>query len=259
MKRWMCLFLAAVMLISGMPLNALASEVTADTVVSLRIAALPDKVKYLPGETLDLTGLLAEAAYSSGAVMQVMTEELTVEAPAALESGDHAVSISYEGQTASFDIHVHTVRVLEALAPTYRETGLTEGADCEACGDILQPQEVLPVLDAPELGTPEISLRVTDDGVELFWNAVESAEYYQVYRKSGGEWTLLDTVTGTDYLDDAADYGVTLSYTVRACLQTADGVISGSDAAEKSAFFVGKLCQFFNILNCTNFVISCHY
>ena len=241
MKKWMCLFLAAVMLFTSIPLDTAAAEVTAGTVVSLSVTTLPDKVKYLPGEALDLTGLGAEAAYQDGSTKALTAEELTVEAPDLSEPGNKIVTVSYEGQSASFQVHVHNVQTLEAVEPTYMDTGLTEGTVCgdPNCGEVLQEQEVIPVRTAPELAAPEISVTVDDDGVLISWEAVEAAEAYQVYRKNGdGEWALLDTVTGGGYLDSTAESGVTVSYTVRACLQTADGLVCSGSSNEEQVFFV---------------------
>lgn len=241
MKKWMSLLLAAVVLFTCIPLDTLATEAGDRTVVSLAVTTLPDKVKYLPGEVLDLTGLTAEAAYSDGSVELLSPEKLTVEAPDPLESGNLTVKISYEGQDASFEIHVHTVRTVEAVEPTYMETGLTEGKVCDdpACGEILQAQEILPVKAPPELAAPEIAAKVSADGVVISWDAVEYAETYEVYRRTGdGEWTLLATVTDTGYTDSAAPCGAAVSYTVRACVQTADGLVTGAFGEKTGVFFL---------------------
>ena len=44
----------------------------------------------------------------------------------------------------------HTEVVLPAVAPTYTETGLTEGRKCSVCEKILMPQEKVPALDLEE-------------------------------------------------------------------------------------------------------------
>ena len=41
----------------------------------------------------------------------------------------------------------HTVVVDAAVAPTYTESGLTEGAHCSICGTVLIAQEIIPKLE----------------------------------------------------------------------------------------------------------------
>ena len=40
----------------------------------------------------------------------------------------------------------HTEVVDPAVAPTYTSTGLTEGSHCSVCGEIIKPQQVIPML-----------------------------------------------------------------------------------------------------------------
>lgn len=239
MKRWISFFLAAVLFFTCIPLDVLAAEKDSDQVISLTVTNFPDKRSYMPGDAPDMTGLTAEAAYSSGTVKSLSAADLTVDAPKKMESGDQTIVVSYGGQSASFAVHVHTVRILEAVAPTYTQSGLTEGKDCSACGMLLQAQEKVAVKAAPNLGKPVISAKVTSDGVRISWNTVENAEFYQVHRKNaGGEWMLLGSVSGTEYLDATADSGVRVYYSVRACINTAEGVVRSSKSSNKSVFFV---------------------
>lgn len=42
------------------------------------------------------------------------------------------------------DSHTHTVVIKEAIAPTYNKAGLTAGAYCSECGEVLVAQEIVP-------------------------------------------------------------------------------------------------------------------
>ncbi len=42
----------------------------------------------------------------------------------------------------------HTIVVDEAVAPSYTQTGLTEGSHCSACGEVIVAQQIVPMLQA---------------------------------------------------------------------------------------------------------------
>ena len=241
MKRWISLLLAAVMLFACIPMDAMATEEITNQVVSLSLETLPDKTKYLPGEELVLTGITAQATYSDGTVISLTADDLLAERVDLSESGNKIVTVSFAGQSASFEVHVHTVEILEAVAPTYTEPGLTEGKICgdPACGEILLAQEPVPVKAAPVLAAPVVEAEAAQTGVMLTWEAVEYAQSYRVYRKvADGEWTLLETVTDSCCLDTSAQSGVVLCYTVEACLQTAEGLVCSELAEAASVYFM---------------------
>ena len=52
-----------------------------------------------------------------------------------------------ESETVKLELG-HTVVVDEAVAPTYSQTGLTEGSHCSVCGVVLMEQEIIPALSA---------------------------------------------------------------------------------------------------------------
>ncbi len=68
------------------------------------------------------------------------------------------------------------------------------------------------------LSTPTLkSARQVDKGIEVKWNAVKGAQGYQVYRKTADTtWVLIDTFSGTTYVDETALPGVEYTYTIRA-------------------------------------------
>ena len=66
------------------------------------------------------------------------------------------------------------------------------------------------------------SLKSTENGVQVRWNALKGAEKYRVYRKADGEsWKRIGDTAETSFLDANAPPGKKLSYTVR-CIN-ADG------------------------------------
>ncbi len=177
MKRWISLLLATVMLFACIPTDVMATEEIVNQVVTLSLETLPDKTKYLPGEELDLTGITAQATYGDGTVILLTAGDLLAENVDLSESGDKIVTVSFGGQTASFGVHVHTVEILEAVAPTYTDPGLTEGKICgdPACGEILLAQEPVPVKAAPVLAAPVIEATSVETGVMLRWETVQQS------------------------------------------------------------------------------------
>ena len=51
----------------------------------------------------------------------------------------------------------HTEEIIPAVAPTYTETGLTEGKKCSVCGEILLPQEEIPMLERTSIEGATVS------------------------------------------------------------------------------------------------------
>ncbi len=68
------------------------------------------------------------------------------------------------------------------------------------------------------LSTPTLKSAVeVKNGIQVKWNAVKGAQSYQVYRKTADTtWVLIDTFSGTTYVDKTALPGVEYTYTVRA-------------------------------------------
>ena len=76
----------------------------------------------------------------------------------------------------------HVVAVDEAVAPTYTETGLTEGAHCSVCGEVLVAQEIVPVLEQDQFAiTYHVGLNLAYLGTIGFANPNPSV--YSLYEE----------------------------------------------------------------------------
>ena len=81
---------------------------------------------------------------------------------------------------------------------------------CSVCGS-------LQTLSKPVMSTATNTL----SGIQVTWKAVEDALAYRLYRKEeGGKWTAIADTSGTTWLDENTEDGVTYYYT--ACCMTED-------------------------------------
>ena len=61
--------------------------------------------------------------------------------------------------------HKHTEETIPAVAPTCKDTGLTEGKKCSVCGETLVAQEVVPVIPHTEETIPAVAATCKDTGL----------------------------------------------------------------------------------------------
>ena len=94
---------------------------------SLTITTMPTKTTYLEGETLDITGLVvtAVAGHMSGNVAADCTYSPTV----LTNVGTQAITVSYGGQTATFNVIVEEITLSITTAPTKTEYVVGESLD----------------------------------------------------------------------------------------------------------------------------------
>lgn len=78
----------------------------------MEILSLPDKLNYLPGESLDLTGLEMVAYYGENTYTVASGEYDIVQYDTNMP-GDHAVELEFNGVTVSFQIHVYDIVKLQ--------------------------------------------------------------------------------------------------------------------------------------------------
>lgn len=74
----------------------------------ITIANLPDKTEYVQGEELDLTGIIVEAHYSDTSVVKLEEGEngYTVSGYDAQQIGEQTITVSYNGDSATFTVTV---------------------------------------------------------------------------------------------------------------------------------------------------------
>ena len=78
----------------------------------------------------------------------------------------------------------HEIEVLEAVAATCTETGLSEGARCSRCGEVLAEQEQTPALGHLLLMTEDSRESCTDDGI--LTRRCERCDHTETKEVSGG-------------------------------------------------------------------------
>lgn len=115
----------------------------------------------------------------------------------------------------------------QTVAPTQKEPG-TEERVCARCGEKEQ-REIKPLLtklDTVVINKPYV---VSGDHVKLSWKAVENADGYHVYRKSGSKWVTIAICKGNvlTYTDKETKIGTKYQYTVKAYADTSKGKIYG--------------------------------
>lgn len=94
---------------------------------SLTITTMPTKTTYLEGETLDITGLVvtAVAGHMSGNVATDCTYTPTV----LTNIGTQTITVSYGGQTATFNVTVEEISLSITTAPTVSQYIVGEALD----------------------------------------------------------------------------------------------------------------------------------
>lgn len=125
-------------------------------------------------------------------------------------NGGKAIAIS--------DTHLpatgHTEVIDEAVAPTYTETGLTEGKHCSVCSEVLVAQEIVPVKVCAHTmqNTPAKASTCTEKGNISYWYCSACNRYYTA-ADGATEITLADTVTPAKGHIEVIDEAVAPTYT----------------------------------------------
>ena len=149
MKKLLCAALAAFMMLMGTSCNVLLEPESPETVTE-KTPTGNHPSGGTPGEADSVGGNPAETAPSESekgeeteevTIKEEITEEVTT-VEVITEEVTTVEEITEEVTTA----HVHAETVLEGVAPTCTETGLTEGVLCGECGEMLVEQEEVPAI-----------------------------------------------------------------------------------------------------------------
>jgi len=90
-------------------------------VSSMEIASLPEKIYYLTGETLDLTGLTLLANYKDGRQQTITATEVTAQADLTV-AGVKTVTVTYQSVQSGFQIYVHEPKLETVDSSLYPES-----------------------------------------------------------------------------------------------------------------------------------------
>lgn len=129
LKKTLCASLAAMMILMGTSCNVLLEPESPETVTE-KTPIENTSSDSKPAETEPVETTLSETERTEE------TMEVTTEAETEMEAATEEVTTA----------HVHAETVLEGVAPTCTETGLTEGVLCVECGEILVVQEEVPAM-----------------------------------------------------------------------------------------------------------------
>lgn len=147
----------------------LTVEVVPVAISGITISSRPDKLNYYEGETLDTTGLKLTANYNNGDV-QTIESNFTCSPEVLTTSGNQTVTVSYDGQTATFAVKVMpatvTGIVLKELpfncnyfvGDTLDPTGLSLTATYNSGSEQLITEDIVcSPMELTEPGTQEIT------------------------------------------------------------------------------------------------------
>ena len=139
----------------------------------------------------------------------------------------------------------HTIVTDPAKEATYSENGLTEGSHCSECGMVIVEQETTSMkkLDKPVI--TRIANGAT--GIILKWDAVDGAEGYKIYCKTGtGAWKLAKTITDgstTKWIDTNCTSGLKYQYKMVA---TAGDNVSAYSAVKTKCYLARPVIDIHN-------------
>ncbi len=98
-----------------------------------------------------------------------------------------------DSYTSSIAKKKHTPVIDEAVSPTYKKTGLTEGSHCKVCGTVIKAQETVKRKTLSKVKNLRAS-KTSTSYIKLTWKKVKGAKGYKVsYSTDGKKWTTVKT------------------------------------------------------------------
>lgn len=256
--------------ISGSPWGTTGTVTWLVKATKIELISLPSKLKYKKDELFESTGLTVKATYSDGTAQE--TTDYTLSSPDMSSAGTKTVTVTFDEQTATFDITVIAIAKIEITTPPTR-TEYQKGDTLDITGMVVSTvwtdgsKETLTGgytvsdLDSSEAGektitvayqsfTATFTVEVAPDTVGIRISHYPNKIYYKIgetfdpsgltvaeVRNDGSEKEITDyTVSGFDS-STAGSKTITVSYNV-----TVNGVSKfvGSDSFQIKVTNDGK-------------------
>ena len=112
-----------------------------------------------------------------------------------------SVAYKYAKQEGFLFSCLHHFKTTVLIAPTYSQKGKCKYT-CK-CGH--EEIKEVPYKTIPQLKLN--SAKPDGEGIALSWIEIKGVKYYNIYRSNGGEFSLINTVDGNNYLDTQVDSG----------------------------------------------------
>ena len=137
------------------------------------------------------------------------------------------------------EYYAPTFEALEAAIKAAEEALATVTTNAQVAEEVEKLQAVIDALIARPARVLNLKAKATDyKTIQLNWDAVEGATYYQIYRLNTqtGKWIKFKTSTTNSYKVTGVKTGVKYSYRVIANKELADGaIVAGKSSSTKSA------------------------
>ena len=137
------------------------------------------------------------------------------------------------------EYYAPTFEALEAAIKAAEEALATVTTNAQVAEEVEKLQAVIDALIARPARVVNLTAKATDyKTIQLNWDAVEGATYYQIYRLNTqtGKWIKFKTSTTNSYKVTGVKTGVKYSYRVIANKELADGaIVAGKSSSTKSA------------------------
>lgn len=187
-------------------------DVTADVKYSYTIKAVSGELSCKTTEIGSLTRIGAPViTESKNTVEGISLKWNTVNGATKYEifrkSANEAVAKSYATTTATSYVDTNVVSGTRYVYEICAKNTTGNGANSA-------PQATVTFLSAPKVS----SVAAVETGIKIKWGSVIGATSYKVYRAKANtsDWSVKGTISATEFIDEAAEYGVYYKYTVSA-------------------------------------------
>ncbi len=209
-------------------------DVTADVKYSYTIKAVSGELSCKTTEIGSLTRLGAPViTESKNTVEGISLKWKTVGGATKYEifrkSANETVAKSYATTTSTSYVDTNVVSGTKYVYEICAKNTTGNGANSN-------PQAIVTFVSAPKVS----SVAAVESGIQIKWSSVIGAQTYKVYRAKANtsDWSVIGTISATNFIDETAEYGVYYKYTVSA---VANGNESAYDTTGVEGMYFGNV------------------